>query len=171
VIACAEHLIRSGWTSPSRLAFSGRSAGGMLAGRLLTARPDLFAAVVAGVGVHDMLRAEFEPNGPPNIPEFGSVATREGFHALRAMSPYANVVDGTAYPAVLLTHGINDPRVAAWHSAKMAARLQAATSSGAPVLLRLDFDAGHGVGNTRAQQLDEAADTMAFLWAYTGKRR
>lgn len=171
VIACAEHLIRSGWTSPSRLAFSGRSAGGMLAGRLLTARPDLFAAVVAGVGVHDMLRAEFEPNGPPNIPEFGSVATREGFHALRAMSPYANVVDGTAYPAVLLTHGINDPRVAAWHSAKMAARLQAATSTGAPVLLRLDFDAGHGVGNTRAQQLDEAADTMAFLWAYTSTRR
>lgn len=99
------------------------------------------------------------------------MANAEGFHALRAMSPYANVVDGATYPAVLLTHGINDPRVAAWHSSKMVARLQAATRSAAPVLLRLDFDAGHGVGNTRAQQLGEAADTMAFLWAHIGPRR
>jgi prolyl oligopeptidase len=171
VIACAEHLVSTGWTQPKHLAFSGRSAGGMLAGRVLTARPELFAAVVPGVGVHDMLRAEFEPNGPPNIPEFGSVKTPDGFRALQAMSPYEHVRSGTRYPAVLLTHGMTDPRVAAWHSGKMAARLRAAGPAGAPpVLLRLDFDAGHGVGNTKAQELDEAADTMAFLWAHTAVR-
>ncbi|TMH09650.1 MAG: S9 family peptidase [Betaproteobacteria bacterium] len=165
VFACAEYLVREGWTTPAHLGFSGRSAGGMLAGMVLTERPDLFAAVVPNVGVHDMVRMELTPNGPSNIPEFGTVANEPGFRALLAMSPYHPVKDGTAYPAVLLTHGINDPCVEVWASTKMAARLLAATSSAKPVLLRLDYDSGHGVGNTRAQQLEEDADTYAFLWS------
>lgn len=164
VIACAEYLVQQGWTSPAHLGFTGRSAGGLLAGRVLTARPDLFGAVVPAVGVHDGLRFEFEPNGPGNVPEFGSVTTEEGFKGLLAMSPYAHVQDGTRYPPVLLPHGVNDPRVAVWESLKFAARLMAARQGDSPVLLRLDYAAGHGIGNTRAQQLDENADTLAFLW-------
>ena len=79
------------------------------------------------------------------------------------MSPYHQVVDSTRYPAVLLTTGINDPRVAPWQAAKMAARLQAATSSGKPLLLRIDYDAGHGFGSTKKQLVEQHADMMAFL--------
>ena len=162
-IACAEYLIAQKYTQPSRLGILGGSAGGILVGRAMTERPDLFAAVIPAVGALDGLRFETTPNGVPNIPEFGSVKTEGGFKALLAMSTYANTRAGTAYPAVLLTHGVNDPRVEVWQSTKAAARLMAATTSGKPVLLRLDFDAGHGVGNTKKQQLEERADMFAFL--------
>jgi prolyl oligopeptidase len=131
----------------------------------MTERPDLFAAVVPSVGALDMVRAETTANGVPNIPEFGSRRTEEGFRALLAMSTYHQVKDGVSYPAVLLTHGVNDPRVDVWHSTKTAARLAAASRSSRPVLLRLDYDAGHGVGSTKRQQFDEVADVYAFaLW-------
>jgi prolyl oligopeptidase len=116
------------------------------------------------VGVMNPLRAETTPNGPPNIPEFGSVTTEEGFKALLAMDAYTRVRDGTRYPAVLLTHGINDPRVEPWQSAKMAARLQASTASGRPVWLRVDYDAGHSIGASKRQRIEEQADTFAFLF-------
>jgi prolyl oligopeptidase len=117
------------------------------------------------VGALDMLRMETTPNGVPNIPEFGSVKTEAGFKALEAMSTYAHIKPGTAYPAVLLTHGVNDPRVEVWQTTKAAARLMAATSSGKPVLMRLAYDAGHGIGSTKKQQLEERADMFAFfLW-------
>ena len=164
-IACAEYLIAQGYTRPAKLGIFGGSAGGILVGRAMTERPELFAAVVPAVGVLDTLRMESTPNGVPNIPEFGSVKTEAGFKSLLAMSTYANVKDGSAYPAVLLTHGVNDPRVEVWESTKAAARLMAATSSGKPVLLRLDYDAGHGIGSTKKQQLEERADIYAFmLW-------
>jgi prolyl oligopeptidase len=162
-IACAEWLIAQKWTAPDRLGIFGGSAGGILVGRAMTERPDLFAAVVPAVGALDMVRAEVTPNGVPNIPEFGSRATEAGFRALLAMSTYHQIRDGTKYPAVLLTHGVNDPRVEVWHSTKTAARLTAASTSGRPVLLRLDYDAGHGVGSTKQQQLQERADIFAFL--------
>ena len=164
-IACAEYLIAQKYTQPSRLGILGGSAGGILVGRAMTERPDLFAAVIPAVGALDGIRFETTPNGVPNIPEFGTVKNEAGFKALLAMSTYANIVPGTAYPAVLLTHGVNDPRVEVWESTKAAARLMAATSSGKPVLIRLDFDAGHGVGSTKKQQLAERADWFAFmLW-------
>lgn len=168
LIACAEYLVQEHWTTPAHLGLSGGSAGGMLVGRVLTERPDLFAAIVPRVGLHDTLRFETTGNGPGNTPEFGSVATREGFEALRAMSPYDHVKPGTAYPAVLFTHGVNDPRVDVWASTKMAARVMAATTTTQPVLLRLQYDAGHGVGNTKQQQLAEEADIEAFLWHQLG---
>ncbi len=162
-IACAEYLIAEKFTQPSKLGILGGSAGGILVGRAMTERPDLFAAVVAAVGALDGLRFESTPNGVPNIPEFGSVKTEAGFKALLAMSTYANITPGTAYPAVLLTHGVNDPRVEVWQSTKTAARLMAASTSGKPVLMRLDFDAGHGIGNTKKQQFEERADIYSFL--------
>ena len=164
-IACAEYLVAQKYTRPSRLGIFGGSAGGILVGRAMTERPDLFAAVVPAVGALDTVRMETTPNGIPNIPEFGSVKNEAGFRGLLAMSTYANTKPGTAYPAVLLTHGVNDPRVEVWESTKAAARLMAATTSGKPVLIRLDFDAGHGVGSTKKQQLEERADILAFmLW-------
>jgi prolyl oligopeptidase len=162
-IACAEYLVSRGYTRPAKLGILGGSAGGILVGRAMTERPDLFAAVISGAGALDTLRAEFTPNGVPNIPEFGSVKTEDGFKALREMSTLEHVKDGTAYPALLLTGGINDPRVEIWESTKVAARVLAASTSGKPVLLRLDYDAGHGIGNTKKQQLEERADMYAFL--------
>lgn len=166
MIACAEYLVAQGWASPRTLAIEGASAGGITSGRAATERPDLFAAAVLRVGALDMVRAELEPNGPPNVPEFGSHATEPGFRALLAMSTYHHVEPGVRYPAVLLTHGIHDPRVSVWHSSKTAARLvavSAARPDGQPVLLRLDMDGGHGVVSTRSQWDDERADIYAFL--------
>jgi len=166
-IACAEYLIQNGYTSPSRLAGTGGSAGGILIGRAVTERPDLFGATIFQVGCLDMLRIETTPNGVPNIPEFGSVQTKEGFKGLYEMSAYDHVSDGTKYPAVLLTTGINDPRVEPWQSAKMAARLQAATAGGKPVLLRVDYEAGHGIGTTKKQGEEQFADMLTFLlWQF-----
>ena len=170
LIACAEFLIERRFTRKEKLAIEGRSAGGVTVGRALTERPDLFAAVVSVVGLLDALRFEFTPNGPPNVPEFGSVKTEAGFKGLHAMSSLHHVKDGTKYPAVMLMHGVNDPRVEVWQSAKMAARLQAATATDAkanPVLLRLDYDAGHGVGSSRLQRDAEMADIYSFLlWRF-----
>lgn len=168
-IACAEWLIAQKWTSPDRLGILGGSAGGILVGRAMTERPDLFVAAVPVVGVLDAVRAEVTPNGVPNIPEFGTRTNESGFRALLGMSTYHQIVDGKKYPAVLLTHGVNDPRVEVWHSTKTAARLMAAQAGvpagSNPVLLRLDFDAGHGVGSTKAQQLQQRADIFTFfLW-------
>jgi prolyl oligopeptidase len=169
-IACAQYLIDRKYTTPSHLAGQGGSAGGILIGRALTERPDLFAAAVINVGCTDAIRMETTPNGVPNIPEFGSTKTEEGFRGLLEMSALQHVKDGVAYPAVLLAHGINDPRVDPWMSAKMTARLQAATSSGKPVLFRVNYDAGHGIGSTKAQTQEERADTWAFLlWQFGEK--
>ncbi|WP_373988072.1 prolyl oligopeptidase family serine peptidase [Duganella sp. BuS-21] len=168
LIAVCEDLQAQGYTSPAYQAIGGRSAGGITMGRALEERPELFAAVVSGVGWHNPLRYVAEQNGYGEEPEWGAIADAAGFKALKSIDSYQQVVDGTKYPAVLLTTGVTDPRVAPFHPAKMAARLQAATGSGKPVLLRVDFDAGHGMGSTRAQQDAESADTYAFILSQTG---
>ena len=165
-IACAQYLVDHKYTRPSKLFAWAQSAGGILIGRALEERPDLFGAVVDRVPAADMLRFQTTVNGPDNIPEFGDVRTPDGFKALYAMSPYAHVQDGAKYPPVLVYAGFNDQRVPAWIPAKFAARLQAASASGKPVLLRVDFDAGHtGFDATRAQSDRNSADMLAFaLW-------
>jgi prolyl oligopeptidase len=165
-IACAEYLIANRYTSASHLSAAGGSAGGIMIGRAIEERPDLFAAVVARAPNADMLRFETTSAGPHNIREFGTVKTEAGFKALYGMSPYANVHDGVKYPAVLIAAGINDPRVPAWISAKFVARLQAATAGGRPVLLRVDYDAGHVlIDATRRQRELALVDDLAFrLW-------
>ena len=162
-IDCGEYLVKEGWTSPKKLAGQGGSAGGITIGRAVTERPDLFAAALFDVGSLDAIRMETTTNGIPNIMEFGTVKKEDEFKALLEMSAYHHVVDGTKYPAVMVTHGINDPRVEPWESAKMTARMQAATASGKPVLFRVDYKAGHGIGSTRAQQQLTLADKWAFL--------
>ena len=165
-IACADHLHTSGITSRERLAIMGGSNGGLLMGAALTQRPDIARAVIAAVPVMDALRAETTANGSFNTPEYGTVQDQEQFTALLAYSPYHNVADGTAYPAILLTAGENDTRVDAWHAKKMTARLQKATSSGRPVLLRLE-SAGHLAGSLD-QVIDKTTDWYAFLFDQLG---
>ena len=163
LIACCELLVAQGWTRPSRLAIEGGSAGGIAVGRALTERPDLFAAVLSKVGMSNPLRAEFEPNGQPNVPEFGSVKTREGFQALKAMDSFHAVKDGVRYPAVMLETGINDSRVEPYNAAKMAARLQAANPIGM-TLLRVDYDSGHVIAGRSKDSVDqEFTDDFTFI--------
>jgi prolyl oligopeptidase len=113
-----------------------------------------------------MMRIDATANGSPNIIEFGSTKTSEGFNALYAMSPLQHVKDGTPYPAVLLTAGMNDPRVNPWQPGKMAARLRAATTSGKPILLSVDYEGGHG-GSTEKGEQESLADAWSFLlWQF-----
>jgi prolyl oligopeptidase len=163
-VACAGWLVDHKYTSPAHLAGEGTSAGGITIGRAITTQPHLFAAALDVVGVSNALRAEFTPNGPPNVPEFGTVANETGFRALYAMDAYEHVVPATAYPAVMLVTGYNDPRVASWQLAKFAARLARATTSGRPILLRVDYDAGHGfMAASREQSEQLLTDEYAFL--------
>jgi len=167
VIAATEWLIAQRYTSPDRVGVYGGSAGGILVGRAITERPELFAAAVPAVGTMDMVRAEASANGAANIPEFGTVKNEAEFRALLAMSSYHQVKDGVKYPAVMLVHGVNDIRVDVWQSAKFASRLAAANPSGKPVLLRLDYESGHGQGSTRAQLQERTADVYTFmLWQF-----
>jgi prolyl oligopeptidase len=163
-LACAQYLIDHKYTSPQHLAGEGTSAGGITIGGAVTERPDLFAAALDNVGMSDDLRAELQVNGPANVPEFGTVKNGDDFKNLLAISAFHRIKDHTAYPAVLLTTGINDPRVDPWQMNKMTARLQAATSSGKPVLLRVDYDAGHGgIGATKSQHTALLTDQYSFL--------
>jgi prolyl oligopeptidase len=171
LIAVCEELIAKKYTSSKNLGIGGRSAGGITVGRAMTERPELFAAVIDGVGWSNPLRYMVEQDGYGEEPEWGVISDPNGYKALKSIDSYHSVKDGTPYPAVLLTTGVTDPRVAPFHLGKMTARLQVATTSGKPILLRVDFDAGHGIGSTRAQQDREAADTYAFLlWQLRGAK-
>lgn len=171
LIACGEYIVAQNWTQPGRLAIEGTSAGGITVGRALTERPDLFAVVFSRVGVSNAARSEFSPNGPPNVPEFGSVKDPATAAALLEMDALSHVKDGTKYPSVVLTTGLQDPRVSPWEPGKMAARLQKATASGNPVILRVETEGGHGVGSTRSQFDQEYADLFAFaLWRMKDRR-
>jgi prolyl oligopeptidase len=163
-IACAEHLIKSKYTHPDRLCIEGGSNGGLLMGAALTQRPDLFRAVVSHVGIYDMLRVELDPNGAFNVTEFGTVTNPNHFEALYDYSPYHRVQAGREYPAVMLTTGENDGRVLPYHSRKMAALLQASTTSDKPILLRINTS-GHGIGTALDETIAQDADVFAFLYS------
>ena len=137
-------------------------------GAALTQRPDLFRAVVSFVGIYDMLRVEVDPNGAFNVTEFGTVKDPEQFKALYAYSPYHHVKDGTKYPAVLFLTGENDHRVNPMQSRKMTARLQAADASDHPILLRTTASAGHGIGTSLNEQINQMSDVLSFLFDQLG---
>lgn len=168
-LACCQYMIDHKYTNSNRLAIQGGSNGGLLMGAALTQRPDLFRAVVSHVGIYDMLRVELSSNGAFNVTEYGTVKNPDQFKALFAYSPYHNVRNNTAFPAVLFLTGANDPRVDPMQSRKMTARLQAATSSDpakSPILLRTSMDSGHGGGTPLKARIQEVADVDAFLmWA------
>jgi prolyl oligopeptidase len=161
--ACTRYLTEFRYTSADRLAIMGGSNGGLTMGAAITQHPQSMRAAVSQVGIYDMLRVETEPNGEFNTTEFGTVKDAAQFKALFDYSPLLRVKDGVAYPSVLFTTGAYDGRVAPWQSRKMTARLQAATSSKNPILLRTEAGAGHGIGTSLAKRIEEEADTYAFL--------
>ena len=162
--AAMQYLIDAGYTTPAKLAIRGGSNGGLLMGAMITQQPGLFRATVSTVGIYDMIRVELTPNGAFNIPEYGTVKNEEQFKAMFAYSPYHNVRDGTAYPSILFMTGANDPRVDPMHSRKMTARLQAATDSSAPILLRTSSDTGHGSGTPTEVLIKQLTGQYAFLF-------
>ncbi|TDP72268.1 prolyl oligopeptidase family serine peptidase [Roseateles toxinivorans] len=166
-ISIAQWLVDQRYTQPAKLGIWGGSAGGILVGRAIIERPDLFAAAVPAVAVLDALRAEHMPGGSANVPEFGTVTREQDFPALLAMSSYHQLHEGQRLPAVMLIHGVNDNRVLVWQSSKFASRLASLKSAGKPVLLNLDYEAGHGQGSTREQSRRQMADIWSFmLWQF-----
>ncbi|MFW5697352.1 MAG: prolyl oligopeptidase family serine peptidase [Fimbriimonadaceae bacterium] len=166
--AVAEWLVEQRFTSARRLGALGRSNGGLLVGAALTQRPELFGAAVPTVGVLDMLRFNKFTIGWAWESDYGSPQDPEEFRALYAYSPYHNVREGESYPATLVVTGDTDDRVVPSHSYKFAARMQAAQGGDAPVLLRVDTSAGHGMGKPIDKQLEETADTYAFFLRHLG---
>ena len=163
-IACAEYLIQNHFTSASRLSITGTSAGGVLAGGAITRRPELFTAALLRVPMVNLSRFEFTEGGPANVPEFGALSDAVESKALHASDPYHRIKPGTRYPAMIVTAGAHDVRVPAWIAAKFVARMQA-ESKGGPVLLRVEREAGHGLGSQRSRVREEWADLYAFaLW-------
>jgi len=161
--ACARWLVDEGWTSPARLAINGGSNGGLLVGACMTQRPELYGACVPEVGVLDMLRFHTFTIGWGWASDYGTVDDPEQFSTLLAYSPVHNVRPGTAYPPTLITTGDHDDRVVPGHSFKFAAALQSAQTGEAPVLVRVETDAGHGVATPTGKLIDQRADVLAFL--------
>ena len=166
LIACGEDLIARGLTTKDKLFIFGGSGGGIAVGRAMEERPDLFAGVIDEVPPANMERLEFMPDGMLETQEFGSIKTEEGFRNLMRIDSYLHVEPGQHYPPVLIGMGINDPRVAAWQPAKLAARLLATHN---PALLRVDLDNGHGVGATKAQNDQLFADIFSFIFWRAGR--
>jgi prolyl oligopeptidase len=162
-IAAAEYLVREGITSTPKLAIQGGSNGGLLVGACLAQRPDLFGAAVPEVGVMDMLRFHRFTLGWGWKSDYGSSETKAGFDTLMGYSPLHTLKPGTAYPATLVTTGDHDDRVVPAHSHKFTATLQAAQGGPAPILTRIETDAGHGAGKPTDKIIAERADVFAFL--------
>jgi prolyl oligopeptidase len=168
LIACGEQLIASGYTTKDKLFIIGGSAGGITMGRAMEERPDLFAGVFDLVPAANSTRMEFSVSGPANIPEFGTITEEQGFKNLLAMDSVQHVKTGVKYPPIMITTGLNDPRVSSWSPAKLAATLRAAGNSN-PVLFRVDEKAGHGIGSTKSQNDALYADIVTFILAHSGK--
>ncbi len=168
-ISCAEYLVKKGYTSPSKLAGTGTSAGGILISRAITERPDLFAAAVCNVGCANAMRLEFSPNGPVNTPEFGTVKDPVECQALFEMDGVQHVQKGVNYPAVMGVGGWNDPRVPPWQPGKFVAALQAATASDKPVLMKVNYDNGHFT-EEKIVTFKNFAGQFAFLLWQTGHK-
>jgi prolyl oligopeptidase len=172
-IAAAEWLVANKITNPRRLAIEGGSNGGLLVGAALTQRPDLFRAVLCEYPDLDMLGYyRFKNNNPPALLEYGDASKPDEFTFLAAYSPYQKVAPGVPYPAVLLRTGDEDTRVPPLQARKMAARLQAASTSGRPIVLLYDTKSGHAGGEPKAKWLDDTSLELAFLgWQPSPRRR
>ena len=164
-IAVGEKLVADGVTTSPKMTLLGTSAGGVMVGGAINERPDLFGGAIANVGFMNPVRYVSEQNFA-DIEEWGGPITDgASFRTMYNLDPYQHIKKGAAYPATLVISGINDPRAATFHSAKYAAKLGASSSSGKPVLLRIDFDAGHGIGSSRSQLDAQWADMLSFvLW-------
>ena len=164
-IACAEKLIAEKYTSPDRLAIMGRSAGGLLMGAVVNLRPDLFAAVVAGVPFVDSLNTALDATLPLTVgeyEEFGDPSKREFYDYMKSYAPYENVT-AQPYPAMFVTAGLNDPRVSYWEPAKWTAKLRALKTNDRPLFLKTNLGSGHFGASGRYEYLKETAIEYAFL--------
>lgn len=162
--AAAQALVATHWTDREHLGILGGSNGGLLMGASLVQHPHAYRAVVSMVGIYDMLRHETHfANGAYNVSEYGSVRDAAQFKATLAYSPLQNVRPQTAYPAVLMTTGANDPRVAPWQSRKFTAALQHASTSGQPIMLLTRMNAGHGIGAPFSQRVGNTAIMLTFF--------
>ena len=168
LIACTEYMISENYTSSEHVAIMGGSAGGILIGRAMTERPDLFAAAIPLVGCLNPLYAEESPNGPVNVPEFGTIQDSVECMALMEMDAFLHLEEGVEYPATYITAGMNDPRVIAWQPGKFAARLTACNASDEPVLFYTDFEAGHGIGDSKTKSFESLTDQFSFALWQTG---
>ena len=163
--AAAEHLIAAGYTRPEKLAAMGRSAGGLLMGVVVNLRPDLFRAVIAGVPFVDVINTMLDASIPLTVgewEEWGNPADPEYYAYMKSYSPYDNVAE-KAYPAILATAGLNDPRVQYWEPAKWVALLRTRKTDDNPLLLKTNMGAGHGGASGRYDYLEETAFEYAFL--------
>jgi prolyl oligopeptidase len=167
-IAAAQALIDAKYTNARRIAIAGGSNGGLLVAAAVTQRPDLFGAVVAEVGVLDMLRFQKFTIGWAWESDYGSSDTPDGFQYLIKYSPLQNVKDGTCYPPTLVTTGDHDDRVVPGHSYKFAATLQAAQGCANTILIRIGTKAGHGSGKPVSKIIEEQSDVLAFMWNAVG---
>jgi prolyl oligopeptidase len=167
-ISAAEFLIKENYTKPEKLAIQGGSNGGLLVGAVLNQRPDLFGAALPAVGVMDMLRFHKFTIGRAWTSDYGSAENQDEFKALYAYSPLHNIKKGTRYPAVMVTTADHDDRVVPAHSFKYAATLQEAQTGGAPVLIRIETNAGHGAGKPTSKIIQEQADIYGFLMKNLG---
>ncbi|MDG1875253.1 MAG: prolyl oligopeptidase family serine peptidase [Mariniblastus sp.] len=168
-IAAGEYLIENKYTSSNNLGIQGGSNGGLLVGACMTQRPDLYGACLPAVGVMDMLRFHKFTAGRFWVDDYGCAdESKQEFEALNAYSPYHNLVDGTSYPATMVTTADTDDRVVPGHSFKFAARLQEAHDGPNPVLIRIESKAGHGAGKPTAKIIEEVADQWAFLAKHLG---
>ncbi len=168
LIACTEYMIQEKYTSNQRTAIWSASAGGILVGRAMTERPDLFAVAIPQVGMMNTLRSEATPNGANSTKEFGSIANPEECKALIEMDSYLHLKKGVDYPATLITAGVNDPRVIVWQPAKFAAKLQACQNGTKPILFLVDNESGHGIGDAINKQYESIADIYAFTFWQMG---
>ncbi|MDB9960752.1 prolyl oligopeptidase family serine peptidase [Oceanihabitans sp.] len=167
-IATAEYIINEGYTSSEKLSIFGGSAGGIMVGRSITERPDLFVAASPMVGAMNTVRMEETPNGPVNTPEFGTVKDPDEFRGLLEMDSYHHIEPGTDYPATLITAGINDPRVIAWQPAKFAAKMQYDNSGDSPILFLTDFEGGHGGGVALTKAMNRFSNMFSFFYWQSG---
>ncbi len=162
--SCAEYLIKQGFTSSTKLACMGSSAGGLLVSRAITEHPDLYAAAICNVPCANKMRDEFTPSGATNIPEFGTVKDSLECKALFEMDGVGHVLEGTKYPAVICVGGKNDPNVIVWQPAKFAAALQNASISNKPILLKINYDSGHGTEDKNVTFADYANQFAFAMW-------
>jgi oligopeptidase B len=169
-IAAAETLIREKYTSPEKLVIEGGSAGGMLMGAVVNMRPELFKAVIAKVPFVDVISTMLDKTLPLTVTEFdewGNPEDPEFFNSMRAYSPYDNV-QKCCYPYMLITGGLNDPRVQYWEPAKWAAKLRDHQTGDRPILLKMEMESGHGGPSGRYEYLKEIAFDYAFFFKVLG---
>ena len=167
-VAAAEWLVANGYTSPKKLAIYGGSNGGLLVGAAMTQRPELYGAVVCAVPLLDMVRYHLFGSGRTWIPEYGTAEKEDEFKLLVAYSPYHRTQQGTKYPALLMLSADHDDRVDPMHARKFVAAIQHDTAGEAPVLLRIEANAGHSGADQVKKSIAKSADMYSFLFEQLG---